>query len=149
MRDLIITVIIIIITLEDMIRDHNLENIEINISIAKIFRRVHHLIGIVIVMIQITVIVMIHIIVNPKSEIDLLLLLIDMVVHLQNIRVEDMTLKVLVPKVEAEVLVVERTPTTKIALENDGQGLIYIYISLDLIKHTEFLIFFCRELFLF
>ena len=128
MRDLIITVIIIIITLEDMIRDHNLESIEINISIAKIFQRVHHLIEIVIVMIQITVIVMIHIIVNPKSEIDLLLLLIDMVVHLQSIKVEDMILKVLVPKVEAEVLVVERTLTMKIALDNDGQGLIYIYI---------------------
>ena len=123
MRDLIIITIIIIIvtTREDMILDHNLETIEINISIAKIFQRVHHQhIGIVIVIIQITVIVMIHIIAILKSEVELLLLLIDTVAHLQSIKVEDMILKVLAPKVEEEVLVVETTPTMKIALENDG-----------------------------
>ena len=124
MRDLIIITIIIIIvtTREDMILDHNLETIEINISIAKIFQRVHHHqhIGIVIVIIQITVIVMIHIIAILKSEVELLLLLIDTVAHLQSIKVEDMILKVLAPKVEEEVLVVETTPTMKIVLENDG-----------------------------
>ena len=145
MRDLIITIIIIVTTLEDMILDLNLENIEINIRVAKIFQRAHHhLIGIVIVMIQIivivmiqiTVIVMIHVIANLKSEVDLLLLLIDTVAHLLSIKLEDMTLKVLALKVEGEVLVVETTPTTKNALENDGRGLIDLYLALsNKVKH--------------
>ena len=127
MRDLIITIIIIIITtLEDMILDRNLETIEKNIRVAKIFQRVHHhLIEIVIVMIQITVIVKIHVIANLKSEVDLLLLLIHKAAHLQSIKLKDMTLKVLAPKVEQEALVVEKTPTTKNTLENDGRSLIY------------------------